>query len=159
MNGKRRYLFPTNERTIRGRGTSAVRLTMGTPEPVITAQYAQNVSPAAPPGTVLSLVGEFDLSQLDRLREAFEDTLGQAPVIVDLARATYIDSTVLGSLIRLRKDLAEHGGALTLVNASPFVARLFTVAGLDPIFDVRPTLAEVAGAADFRNVELASSAE
>ena len=56
-----------------------------------------------PLGTIFSLVGEFDLSQRARLHEAFGQAMGQVTVIIDLTSATYIDSTVLGCLIRFRK--------------------------------------------------------
>jgi anti-sigma B factor antagonist len=108
----------------------------------------------APPGTIFSLVGEFDLSQRARLHEAFDQVSAQVTVIVDLTSATYIDSTVLGCLIRLRKNVSELGGALTIVSPSPNAARLFKISGLEPMFDIRATLAEVAGEANFRRIQV-----
>jgi anti-sigma B factor antagonist len=109
----------------------------------------------ASPGTIVSLVGEFDLSQRALLQEAFEHASGQATVIVDFTWATYIDSTVLGCLIGLRKNVVERGGALTIVlSSSTNVARVFKIAGLEPLFDIRPTLSAVSGAATFRRVQL-----
>lgn len=94
-----------------------------------------------------------------RLHEAFGQAMGQRTVIIDLTSATYIDSTVLGCLIRLQRNVAELGGALSVVSPSSNAARLFKVSGLEPMFDIRSTLAEVTGTATFRRVQLVADGD
>jgi anti-sigma B factor antagonist len=94
-------------------------------------------------GTIVALDGEFDLDQRHRVNDAFDAVAGDSLVVVDLERARYIDSTVLTCLIRLRSDVTERGGTLTLVALQPMVARLLEVAGLQPLFDIRATVDEV----------------
>jgi anti-sigma B factor antagonist len=94
-------------------------------------------------GTIVALDGEFDLDQRHRVNDAFEAVAGDSLVVVDLERAQYIDSTVLSCLIRLRSDVTERGGTLTLAAPQPMVMRLFEVAGLGELFDIRATVDEV----------------
>jgi anti-sigma B factor antagonist len=94
-------------------------------------------------GTIVALDGEFDLAQRQRVNDAFEAVADESLVVLDLERTLYVDSTVLSCLIRLRADLSERGGKLALVGARPTVRRLFDVAGLTPLFDLRSTIDEV----------------
>ena len=94
-------------------------------------------------GTIVALDGEFDLAQRHRILDAFAAVSNESLVIVDLERAGYIDSTVLSSLIRLRNEITERSGALIVTSPNPKVKRLFEIAGLNEVFEVRSTLAEV----------------
>ena len=109
-------------------------------------------------GTVVALDGEFDLAQRHRVMDAFDAVAGDALVVVDLERASYIDSTVLSCLIRLRSDVAERGGTLILAAPQPMVKRLYEIAGLAPLFEIRSTLDEVRAQFNFdgnvRRIEL-----
>ena len=94
-------------------------------------------------GTIVALDGEFDLAQRHRVSDAFGAVSDESLVIVDLERAQYIDSTVLSSLIRLRNEISERGGTMIVTSPRPMVRRLFEIAGLSKVFDIRSTLAEV----------------
>ena len=95
--------------------------------------------------TIVALDGEFDLAQRGRVIDAFEAAANASLVVVDLERASYIDSTVLSCLIRLRSDVAERGGTLVLASLQPMVKRLFEIAGLAALFETRSTLDDVRG--------------
>jgi len=103
-------------------------------------------------GTVLALAGEFDLAHSKRLKDAFERVLGQTTVVLDMTRAAYVDSTFLGSLIRLRTNLSGRSGSLIVVGLSGMVRRVFDVTSLSRLFDIRPSLAEVEHVGDLRRV-------
>jgi anti-sigma B factor antagonist len=107
-------------------------------------------------GAILALNGEFDVSQRDRLKTAFESVLGDSTVILDVTRTAFIDSTVLASLLRLRAEVIERGGVFVVAGSSVMLGRLFEITGLDQLFDLRPTLNDVEGSAGFRRVELIS---
>jgi anti-sigma B factor antagonist len=96
-----------------------------------------------PGGTILALNGEFDLAQRHRINDAFGAVSNEPLVIVDLERAVYIDSTVLSCLIRLRNEISERGGTMIVTSPRPMVKRLFEIAALSEVFDIRSTLAEV----------------
>jgi anti-anti-sigma factor len=90
--------------------------------------------------TVVSLQGEFDVAHRERLAEAFDIAAACPVVIVDFAKTAFIDSTVLGELVRLRNVLPERAGTLILTEIGKSVRRLFDVSQLGALFAMRPTL-------------------
>jgi anti-sigma B factor antagonist len=107
-------------------------------------------------GAILALNGEFDVSQRDRLKVAFESVLGDSAVILDVTKTAFIDSTVLASLLRLRAEVIEGGGAFTIAGPSAMIGRLFQITGLDQLFDIRASVEDVEGSERFRRVEVVS---
>jgi anti-sigma B factor antagonist len=65
---------------------------------------------------------------------------------MDLSDLEFMDSTGLGVLIGCLKRLKEADGTLVLTNLRPAVARVFEVTGLDRIFTIRTSLADVGAA-------------
>jgi anti-anti-sigma factor len=107
-------------------------------------------------GAVLALNGEFDLSQRDSLKRAFDAIQNERCVVVDVAKTAFIDSTVLGSLLRLRGDVIRNGGSFVLVSPSVMVQRLLDITMLTTLFDVRVDAGDIAGSEAFRRLELVS---
>jgi anti-anti-sigma factor len=107
-------------------------------------------------GAILAMNGEFNLSQRDRLKGAFDDIVNERCVVVDLAKTAFIDSTVLGSLLRLRGDVVRNGGSFVLTAPSIMVQRLLEITMLTQLFDVRANATDVAGIEKFRRIELIS---
>ena len=98
---------------------------------------------------VLSLSGEVDVSNVQRVREAALELLerGAKNLVFDLAGTEYMDSSGLGVLVGLLKKVKELGGTLAIAAAQPRVKRLFEVTGLNQIIplcdDVEGALKEV----------------
>ena len=62
-------------------------------------------------------------------------------LVVDLARAPFFGSTMLGSLIKLWHHVDASGGKMALCNASDFVVDVLNATKLDtvwPVFKSRP---------------------
>ena len=87
---------------------------------------------------VIELGGEVDLYTApefkERLVQVIED--GKKHVVVDLSKATFIDSTTLGVLVGGVKRLRPAGGSLTLVCADPNICKIFEITGLDRVFSI-----------------------
>jgi anti-anti-sigma factor len=83
------------------------------------------------PRTVVTLRGELDVYRADSVREAFDAVRGSA--VVDLSAVTYLDSTVLNELVRLRKRIA---GDIVLVVVSPQVRRILELVGFGQLFQI-----------------------
>lgn len=97
---------------------------------------------------VVALGGEIDLHTAPRLDEALFSAIdeGAHRVLVDLAATTFVDSTVLGILLRAHRRLDDAGGRLVVVSNDPRILRTFALTGLDRTLAVEPTLTEtVAG--------------
>jgi anti-sigma B factor antagonist len=89
-------------------------------------------------GCVLSVEGEFDLAVVDEFLAWALPCLGRADVIeIDLGAVSFIDSSGLGALVRVRNDAAEQAKSLSLVNPSPATNRLLELTGLQQAFDIR----------------------
>jgi anti-sigma B factor antagonist len=96
----------------------------------------------------IALGGEIDLHTAPRLDEALFSAIdeGAHRVLVDLAATTFVDSTVLGILLRAHRRLDDAGGRLVVVSNDPRILRTFELTGLDRTLAVEPTLTEtVAG--------------
>jgi anti-sigma B factor antagonist len=86
-----------------------------------------------PDSVQLTLSGELDLAALADLQEAFARIAADDArriVRVDLAHATFIDSTMVGALVSARKDAAARGVILTVANARGVVERVLVVTGV-----------------------------
>jgi anti-sigma B factor antagonist len=97
---------------------------------------------------VVGLRGEVDLASAPQFRRSLHDLVdqGNTRIAMDLSDLEFMDSTGLGVLIGCLKRLKEADGTLVLTNLRPAVARVFEVTGLDRIFTIRTSLADVGAA-------------
>jgi anti-anti-sigma factor len=82
---------------------------------------------------VVEVVGEVDVSNVGALERAAHGLSNEAlGVVVDLSRATYIDSATIGVLFRLRSRLNRRGQVLRVVCAPGSNAwRVLELTGFD----------------------------
>src|SRR4051794_21574205 len=83
---------------------------------------------AAPAGTLLLwLAGELDLASSADFRDRVETGLaaGARNVVIDMAEALFIDSSMLKELLRAQAAAEEAGGRLVLAGVRPAIQRLF----------------------------------
>ena len=83
---------------------------------------------------LIVIVGEADLA----LSEQFAGILravdvAAGPIAVDLSRVTFMDSTMIGFLLRLRSLSASP---VTLVHPSPKALRLLQLTAVDDLFQI-----------------------
>jgi anti-anti-sigma factor len=89
-----------------------------------------------PPRTI-QLYGELDINTARGLAPALSEAVGDASreVVVDLRRATFIDSTLLGALARAAGQLRNQGRTMTLIRQpGSAVDRILEVSGLTDCF-------------------------
>jgi anti-anti-sigma factor len=86
---------------------------------------------------VVSVVGEMDLAVVAEFLEHALACLDRAHALaLDLGGVSFIDSSGLGALVRVRKEAADRGKSLTLVNVSASTHRLLEITGLQDAFDI-----------------------
>jgi anti-sigma B factor antagonist len=86
---------------------------------------------------VLVAEGEFDAYTAPELREALEEARpGDSPLVVELSRVSFMDSTALGLLVRAVKDVRERGGDIRVVLPSTTARRIFEITTLDRVLPV-----------------------
>jgi anti-sigma B factor antagonist len=91
--------------------------------------------------SVVDVEGDLDLATAPQLKWMLVDALdeGHSQLVLDLTRATFMDSTALGVLVGVRRGLAAEG-TLAIVCASAKLARIFELSGMDGVFAIYPTL-------------------
>jgi anti-sigma B factor antagonist len=87
---------------------------------------------------VIELGGEVDLYTAPEFKERLLQLIesGKSRVVVDLSKATFIDSTTLGVLVGGVKRLGPNGGSLALVCSDPNIIKIFEITGLDRVFPI-----------------------
>ena len=97
---------------------------------------------------VIALAGEVDLYTAPEFKERMVQVIedGKKQVIVDLSKATFIDSTTLGVLVGGVKRLRTNDGQLSLVCSDRNITKIFEITGLDRVFTIYPTRDEAVSA-------------
>ena len=99
---------------------------------------------ALPKGTLLAVEGQVDMHTSPELRTKLRETLERKsnPIVVDLTKVLFIDSSGLATLIEALQAVGKYGGRLRLCGLSPAVKNLFKLSNLISIFDIRDTREE-----------------
>jgi anti-sigma B factor antagonist len=92
----------------------------------------------------IALSGEWDLYNRPELDEALAAARasGESLVVLDLSRATFIDSSVLGALVETRKQM-NGTGSIAIVAADRQIRKVFEITGLDSVFTLHESLDEL----------------
>ena len=90
---------------------------------------------------VIELGGEVDLYTAPEFKERMVELIesGKKQIVVDLSKATFIDSTTLGVLVGGVKRLRPSGGGLALVCTDQNITKIFEITGLDRVFPIHGT--------------------
>ena len=104
-----------------------------------------NVSPAAPVlrqhrPNVLPLEGDIDLYVSPVVTEALNVMIKKKPerIVIDLSRATYIDSAGVAALILARQEVKAYGGRFFLSGVQETIRLILETSRLDRIFWIFP---------------------
>ena len=87
---------------------------------------------------VVSLRGDWDLSNKDRLHDAFAALGTQRDVLIDLRAASFFDSSALGELIALYKKLNGQGRRLEALVGNSNMHRLLELTSLGNLLGISP---------------------
>jgi len=93
--------------------------------------------------TVLSLAGRVTLGEeSSHLRSTIKDLLGQGKkrLVLDLSKATYIDSAGLGTLVAAYTSARNEGGDIRLASVTGRFNELLNITKLVTIFGVHDTV-------------------
>jgi len=101
----------------------------------------------------IELGGEIDLYTAPEFKERMIELIdgGKRRIVVDLTKATFIDSTTLGVLVGGVKRLRPAGGALALVCTDQNISKIFEITGLDRVFSIHATRGEALQSFDSAN--------
>ena len=96
----------------------------------------------------VNIVGEIDMESAPEFSRGLMDAIaaGRSGLVVDLSRATFMDTAALNGLVHALERLQQRGGRLALVAEDPRVRSLFEVARLDDRFEIYDSRAEALAA-------------
>ena len=83
---------------------------------------------------VVAVAGELDLDTTPQLRHVLLDLVraqGETAIVLDVAELTFLDSSALGVLVTVVRDLEAMKGRLVVRSPSNAVRRVFEITGLD----------------------------
>ncbi len=85
----------------------------------------------------LALEGELDLLHVPAVEEYIRsiEEAGTEMTVVDLSRLSFIDSTGLRALLGAHNRAGDNGRRFVLVRGPRFVQKVFTVTGLEGVFE------------------------
>jgi len=90
-----------------------------------------------PPSYVV-LDGELDVFRKDEIASLLPDPHAVGSIVVNCFRASYIDSTIIGMLVGLRREFVANGGEpgnfILLLGKDSIVHRAFELAGVTALF-------------------------
>lgn len=88
--------------------------------------------------TVVAVGGELVVDNRGRLKEAVTERIaaGDRKFVVDFGDTSYIDSSGLGVLVSLAKEVREEGGELRLAGLDDDLRTLFELTRLDTLFHI-----------------------
>ena len=114
----------------------------------------ENASPAIPVQhqhrpNVLPLEGDIDLHVSPAVTESLNAMIKKKPerIVIDLSRATYIDSAGVAALILAMQEVEGYGGKFFLSGLQETIRSIFEISRLDRTFRIFPNVRCCAGVA------------
>jgi anti-sigma B factor antagonist len=89
---------------------------------------------------VLTLNGRLDLTSASSLKDASKEVLEKESrkMILNMNQVDFINSSGLGALVSILKEVRNAQGSMKLSNLAPYVKEIFDITQLTNIFDIFP---------------------
>lgn len=89
---------------------------------------------------VLSIEGRLDLTSASVLKDMSKQVIKSESkkMILNLDKVDFINSSGLGALVSILKDVRSSQGSMKLTNLAPYVKEIFDITQLANIFDIFP---------------------
>jgi anti-sigma B factor antagonist len=94
--------------------------------------------------TVLELSGRLDLNSSSQLKGRVKELLaeGKMNLVLDMSDVNFINSSGLGTLVSILKDVRMVKGRMVVCDLAQYVQEIFEITQLSHIFDIYPTVEE-----------------
>lgn len=89
-------------------------------------------------GSELSMVidGRFDFNIHSDFRNAYRELPPTTRFVIDLGKATFMDSSAMGMLLLLREHVGEKAANIRLQNCNADIRKILSISNLDKMFTV-----------------------
>lgn len=87
---------------------------------------------------VINLQGRLDLTSANELKEASRKFIseGNCKLILNMEQVDFVNSSGLGALVSILKEVRTNKGALRISNLASYVREIFDITQLSNIFDI-----------------------
>ncbi len=87
---------------------------------------------------ILALSGKLDLANAAKLKDQVKELLNAQKNLIhlDMKGVDFINSSGLGALVSLLKEVRIHKGRLTLSDLAPYVNEIFEITQLSHVFEI-----------------------
>jgi len=95
-------------------------------------------------GIEVGLKGELDAENVEEFYRFFHGGEGEGAtrIVLELTGLEYVDSSGLGTFVRLMKEARAAGGDVRLVGPTDEVKKVLELTRLSRVFDIRASIAE-----------------
>ena len=102
------------------------------------SEFVAEISEATPP--VVTVSGELDIAVADQFFDTCRRALGNPgdAIEIDFGGVSFIDSTGIGSLVRVHQEATAAGKQVRLGNVPRQVSRVLDLTGLTKLFGAGP---------------------
>ena len=85
----------------------------------------------------ISISGDFNFSMLREFKNAYAVAdVADAKIIIDFRDTDMIDSSALGMLLNMQKDLNKADQEITIINSKDFVRKILTITNFEKKFTI-----------------------
>jgi stage II sporulation protein AA (anti-sigma F factor antagonist) len=87
---------------------------------------------------ILNLSGRLDMMSATELKSASREIVdkGSCKLVLNMGKVDFINSSGLGTLVSMLKDVRSSKGTMKLSNLAPYVKEIFDITQLSNIFDI-----------------------
>ncbi|UCC80879.1 MAG: STAS domain-containing protein [Candidatus Zixiibacteriota bacterium] len=87
---------------------------------------------------VINLEGRLDLNSSNQLKDASREFFSKdnCKLVLNMDRVDFINSSGLGALVSILKEVRNHKGELKISNLAEYVKEIFDITQLSSIFDI-----------------------
>jgi len=82
----------------------------------------------------IAIDGRFDFNVHSAFRSAYRDLPANTRFIIDLGRATFMDSSAMGMMLLLREHAGEKTANIRLKNCNAEIRKILAISNLDKMF-------------------------
>ena len=107
-------------------------------------EFQLAVEPVSDDASVVTVIGELDLSTVPALRGALSGALdrGISRLVVDLSAVTFVDSVGVGAILHSKRRLGTDGLLAVVLAPDTYARVIFDVVGADAVVEVFQTRTE-----------------
>ncbi len=93
---------------------------------------------------IVNISGEIDIFNSSQMKLSLLELVNEknVDVYINCRDLLYIDSTALGALVAVLKNVKVYEGEIHLINVKPSVAKIFRITNLDKVFMIEGELNE-----------------